>query len=504
MVKFIFITINAILFFFISLFGKMDGISVTGNFPKSIAPGKEAVIELRVKKGTMGGFAKLQLDLPEGITAIEGDSKGANFSFNAGLAKWVWPALPTDDEIVITLKLKPDEGQSGVKTIGGKFSYVENNAKQVVEMTPAEVEIKAEETPVANNTDTPPSTPTPTETPKEGGNETASANTPSSTPEAPKNEESAPTSTTASLNDEPENNVTVTRTIKAGTTPDEHIIELKVAKGNVRGFAKYTDILPAGYEAKAIIVKGASFSVADGKIKFVWVSIPSTDEFTVSYQLNGRSKSLVTINGEFSYLANDQSKKFKMPEATLPNTPSSDEPIASNTPTSEPTPTPDNNNQGGNVTETPTTPTVPSTPTTTPKNDDVANNNTGNQGTETPATPTPTETPSTPTEPSTPTTPTVAKTGNVDYRVQIGAYSSSNVTTGKLSRIYGLSEKIVSDMHNGLNKFMVGSHPEYKEARDHRENVRSSVKNAFVVAYNGGNRITVQEALVITNQKWFK
>jgi hypothetical protein len=53
---------------------------------------------------------------------------------------------------------------------------------------------------------------------------------------------------------------------------------------------------------------------------------------------------------------------------------------------------------------------------------------------------------------------------------------------------------------------MVGEHPEYKNARDHREKVKSGngVASAFVVAYNSGKRITVQEALMITNQKWFR
>jgi len=60
-------------------------------------------------------------------------------------------------------------------------------------------------------------------------------------------------------------------------------------------------------------------------------------------------------------------------------------------------------------------------------------------------------------------------------------------------------------MAEGFSKFMVGNFDEYKQARNHRENIKQKGCNsAFVVAYNGTKRITVQEALMITSQKWFK
>jgi hypothetical protein len=98
------------------------------------------------------------------------------------------------------------------------------------------------------------------------------------------------------------------------------------------------------------------------------------------------------------------------------------------------------------------------------------------------------------------------KDGDVNYFVQIGAFTSSKVGIDNLKKRFGINESIKSEMQGGFSKFMVGNHNEYKDARNHREiiKVTNKVKSAFVVAYNSGKRITVQEALMISNQKWFK
>jgi hypothetical protein len=60
-------------------------------------------------------------------------------------------------------------------------------------------------------------------------------------------------------------------------------------------------------------------------------------------------------------------------------------------------------------------------------------------------------------------------------------------------------------MAQGFTKYTVGSHKEYKSAHDAREVIKSKgVVGPFVTAYNTGKRITVQEALMITSQKWFR
>ena len=71
--------------------------------------------------------------------------------------------------------------------------------------------------------------------------------------------------------------------------------------------------------------------------------------------------------------------------------------------------------------------------------------------------------------------------------------------------MYGISENIRSEMNSGLTKFMVGKFMEYRLARNHRETVKGKgVNGAFVTAYNGPVRITVQEALMISSQKWVR
>jgi cell division septation protein DedD len=100
----------------------------------------------------------------------------------------------------------------------------------------------------------------------------------------------------------------------------------------------------------------------------------------------------------------------------------------------------------------------------------------------------------------------VANAGGMLYQVQVGAFAKKMVTTEKLEKRFKIIETINSEMSGGYTKFMVGNHREYKEARDHREKIidENKIKSSFVVAYNDGKRITVQEALSITNQKWFK
>ncbi len=458
MIKPLIILFNTVSVFLFSFFFGDTPVTVTGTFPKSAKIATEFVSEIKINKGNVGGFAKLQLEVPQGFTVKELESKGGNFSFATNIAKIIWTSTPSDAEFTVKFTISADASAAGSKVITSKFSFVNNNNKEVVEMTPAEIMIgdAPAETPVASSTQ--PETVTPVAT------TTTSETTPiTSTP-----------TVAASFDNhaEPNSDITCSRVITNGPSANSYNIEVRIKKGNIKGFAKFQEVLPAGYTAKGDKTNGSSFSVSDGKLKFVWVSLPTDNELVVSYILEKTDANAADAkldNGEFSYLENDQSKKVKL-STDVVRTKTTPDVVETETPVQTPT-----------VASEPTTQTVV-------------------------ATTEPVKTETTSAEPvKTQTKEVVAKKeGNVVYNVQIGAFRNA-IQSDVLSKKFNITETIKSEMAEGYSKFMVGNFNEYKEARSHREQVKQKGCNsAFVVAYNGSKRITVQEALMITSQKWFK
>ncbi|HON53388.1 MAG TPA: hypothetical protein PLS12_09290, partial [Bacteroidales bacterium] len=92
---------------------------------------------------------------------------------------------------------------------------------------------------------------------------------------------------------------------------------------------------------------------------------------------------------------------------------------------------------------------------------------------------------------------------DVYFRVQISA-GHKLVNTKYYFAKLNIRDNIIVEQIEGWFKYTINKFDTYVNARNQRNTIwnESPVKDAFVVAYNGRNRITVQEALMITNQKW--
>jgi hypothetical protein len=464
-----------------------DPITITQNIPSSAKAGTEFVVELTINKGSTSGFAKLQQDLPEGLVAMDkNDNNGGSFNWAPPSVKLIWMSLPSDKEFKIRYSITVPSGMSGDKVIGGKFSYVSDNVKQTVEIAPSTINIISDKPEVVAATPTATVTPTPTE---------QAVTTPTAT--------TTPTSTepvAANLSGNEGLSVSCVRKVPSNVGTD-FMVELDINKGNLTGFAKLLETLPAGFTAVSGESKGASFSFSDQKVKFVWVSMPTETEFKVTYKVlvAAAAGSTLPMDGVFSYIENDETKKYTIPTSIVSvGAGFTPPPVATNL-----------------LKETPKTDTVKKTEPV------VAVDNTA-----TPVTPPVTEPVVAKNEVVKPTEPVVAKEttptttdnnakvlaattiptpqGDVNYRVQIAALHRA-VEANTLATRYNINEAVITEMAQGFTKYTVGAHKEYKSAHDAREVIKSKgVVGPFVTAYNTGKRITVQEALMITSQKWFR
>ncbi|HEY1039731.1 MAG TPA: hypothetical protein VGF30_10020 [Bacteroidia bacterium] len=217
-----------ILIVFACLFASLAAFSQGGvvsshNLPSSVAPGQTINVDFTLNKGTIGGFAKFQMDLPFGFNAENVDSKQGNFTFENQRVKIVWVSLPSEAAFTFTFKVTVPSNALNTCAISAKFFYLENNVKKEVEMPTHNMKITSSGDVVSTPTNTVSTTPTntvvstPTNTVATTPTNTVSSvptNTVSTTPT--NTVSSVPTNTVAST---PTNTVATTPTRTVSTTP---------------------------------------------------------------------------------------------------------------------------------------------------------------------------------------------------------------------------------------------------------------------------------------------
>jgi hypothetical protein len=431
MIYHLLVLFNSILFFLVPVFAPNGDPKITTNIPSTMVIDQEAVLEIKISKSQITGFATFQLDLPEGFIPREIENAEATCSVNQGQLVWTWNTLPEEEEVSISIGITPSASALGKKTLGASFYYIENNEKRSTDLAPVEITVlkEGETEPALSSTVNP-------------GNGIAPVESHS----------------------EPAGLVEVIKTFSEGSNADEKKIDITIKKGITKGFARYSDNLEEGFTAKAVKTDGSSFSIADGKIKFVWVTVPEKEELNVSYILVRKSKlEQLLLLGEYSYLEHNQSKKAVAPEQRITFAlPAVTATLASGeTKEKLKTKLPESREQNEKQTA------------------DVQNKLEKQS---------------------------IQQQQTTSFAIQVGAFTNQKVSAQTLKRKFKLSQNLRSEYQEGYSKFMFGAYTEYKSARAQREKAVSAngVKTAFVVAYNNGKRITVQEALMIVNQKWFK
>lgn len=244
-------------------------------------------------------------------------------------------------------------------------------------------------------------------------------------------------------------------------------VECYISKGQLSGFMKFYQEMPAGFTATNIESKGGSFTFADGGVKIVWISPPQDTAFTISYKVSippGTTGNKV-FGGKVSYVHNNESKRIELLPWDL--------------------------NFGGAGSVTPPKPTenkpvvniAPVTKTEAPKTEVVKTEvpKTEAPKTEAPKAEVKKEAKPVPIVAPTTTVPTTAAAGSgKTYKVQIGAFSAK-------PKIDGVAEISTLVLDNGITKYYSGNFSNYDDAVKRRnEVVEKGFKGAFIVAFENG------------------
>lgn len=458
--------INVFAFLIVAVFQKEE-VKISQNLPNSLKPGTSAIVEVEIDKSNVTGFAKYQVNLDKGLTAELIESAGASFTFNDQKAKFIWMALPDARKFKIKYRITAESNAVGNLTVDSRFSYIYDNVRKNKDV-PAHAIAVGDESNLANQ-----------------------------------DIDSKPEEKTKNQRAEAK----ITREITS-TGINQWKVELAIQKSDLQGFAKIEEVIPNGYTAIDLNSSSAVFSLDDTKVKYIWYDIPERETVFISYKLLpviAMNADVPNINGNFSFLKNEETVVIPivgkdidtpMPDEELEI---DDEEIFADEPEQEEKM--DEVAQADNIKEKESSATdepiaeekeesvTELEPVAQHKPSSKANKN---------------DRPKSPTDGNIVNVPEPEK--GVYYRVQIAA-GKNNLQADTFAKIYSFSEGFKLENQDGLFKYTTGYFEIYKAARDGRERITAKYdkfKGPFVAAYNDGERISVQEALMITNQKWFQ
>lgn len=433
-----------------------DGIEIETNLPDELVMDSTYIVDVVIKKGDLFGFAKYQQNFPEGFDAKPVETAEASFTFADGKMKFIWMALPEEEEVKITYALTPYDGAPEEAMVEGKFSYIHENERKSYDIPNRMVRVISEE---------------------------------DETPKIP-----ALAEVSRVITDQGDNS---------------YRVDLTIDKQGIYGFIKLEEYLPAGAVAEVVEGQKSVFSQVDEKAKFVWMSIPEDEELKVSYTVKASEdvkNELMSMEGNFAFLDENETKTVAVLGQDIEEAAT----IAQTEEVSEPEPVEEElvEEEVAEVIEEQPEPEQMATPDEDPQEEmtqpeEIAEEIIEEEPVEETVEEEIAEIP----EPApTPVTDIPDPETGIVYKVQIVA-GHKVVNEDFIRKTYKFQEPYVIDNHEGWIKYITGQFDVYKQARDKRESLVAEQHNfpgPFVTAYNAGERITVQEALMITNQKWFK
>ena len=424
--------------------------------PAKIPNNQDIEVKIIIEKNDFSGPGRLKLDLSnaEGIVVKEKVNDGSSFTFKNNEALFIWYDLPNEKNIEITYVINANENTDGMKKIKGDFSFINDNERKQLNLDDLIFEVHSK------------------------------------------------IKTNESENMISNNKASVKPMRIIEKVNDGYLVTINTEIKNHKGFARIKDKLPLKASAKAIETDGAVFKNVDGYAKFIWSEIPkSKEKITVKYLLANKT-SLDTsfiLYGVYSsekLISEGFNNGIPIDSTTYSPTSESfvDESIADNI-----------NNENIIIEKKAGDKEENDIKNDQIKDDEIVKEKIVSEKSFEKLTDKKLKNIKIKNKVKTVVKNVITSqkiNNNIQYKVQILA-GHQIVSSQYLAKKFNFKESYDIESHLGWIKYTVGSHSEYKDARDARNKIsKKDFPGPFVSAYNYGERISVQEALIVSKQNW--
>jgi cell division septation protein DedD len=435
-----------------------DPVTVKMIVPSVVGAGQQFRVSITIDKGDLEEFSRLQQELPAGLEAIQENSGTADYSFDNQRVRFIWLKLPAENPIYLTYKIMVNERLKGTFTLGGEFSYVENNERKSVSLPSENINI--------------------TPSPAISANRQIDIGSYKDVIAA----ERTGSSSAAKV-------ACIRQVPYKSSSGNDIMVNLLVYKQDMNRFAKIEEKIPPGFRAEMVDSKEGLFTFKDGIAKFVWMNLPEDAGFTVSYRLipeAGKSLEDLRISGTLSYILEGRNISVDIVEKDVylkGISKANIEALMKSLETGEELP-------AGKPIEAQRTevkpPPLKEEETVEKEKPPVTEEKTVVRETR--------EQQASASSSGIPSSQRLPVQTGVYYRVQLAATMSFNDANTAFAA-YQFSRPVLVERHNGMFKYTIGSFSRYDQANDFRNTALSAgIPGAFVVAYRDGKRISIEEA----------
>lgn len=224
---------------------------------------------------------------------------------------------------------------------------------------------------------------------------------------------------------------------KKVTAGEIFTINLKIDKGDVKGFAKLELDLPYGFDPEPIEKQMSTFIVKNGKVKFIWTELPRGNTFNIKLKVrvSKYASGEIVIPATFFYIKDNAKQKYNIKTLNILVANDKEDMVA----------------KGLKLYEAYQDKTI---------SEPVSEHN-----------------------------------QEIFFRIQVAAFSKK-VSRDYLKEVFPYPDKVISEWHGGLYKYLIGDFLTYEDAKEFKNHI--GIHGTFIIAYEKTKRIDIHDAIMKT------